>query len=230
MISKLKIKLAFAIDLVRNGNGKLVWKAFVRRMGADQLAYGFKRDLSVEYAKPRSLISISIREFQKGDEVYFKERQNDGQINEFHTCYVAVTKEGIPCCHLWLIDASQNGKLKRVWGDIFPRLNPDEFLVENVYTVPKYRGAGIFPAVLHEIAEKSKGLGAKYLLSFAETNNINISRSYVYAGFFPYVLRTKRNFLFKRSIFFNDIPDELMTDFNKHTAAYRAKPMIKEKA
>jgi GNAT superfamily N-acetyltransferase len=141
---------------------------------------------------------------------------------------VAVTKEGIPCFHLWLIDASQNEKLKKVWGDIFPRLNPDEFLVENVYTVPKFRGAGIFPAVLHEIAEKSKALGAKYLISFGETSNVNMSRSFAYAGFFPYVLRTKKNFLFNRSIFFKDIPDELMSDYNGYTAAFRAKPKKKE--
>src|SRR5690606_12808226 len=118
--------------------------------------------------------------------------------------------------------------LKKVWGDTFPKLKPDEFLVENVYTVPKFRGAGIFPAVLHEIAEKSKALGAKYLISFGETNNVNMSRSFAYAGFFPYVLRTKKNFLFNRTIFFEDIPDELMSDYNGYTAAFRAKPKKKE--
>src|SRR5688572_27546135 len=100
MNSKLKIKLAFAVKLIKNGNVKQVWKAFVRRIAYEQPAFGFKRDLSLEYAKPRSFTSVSIREFQKGDEVYFKERPNDGQINEFRTCYVAVTKEGIPCFHL----------------------------------------------------------------------------------------------------------------------------------
>src|SRR5690554_1011885 len=49
---------------------------------------------------------------------------------------------------------------------------------------------------------------------------------------FPYTTlfrsRRKKNFLFNRSIFFNDIPDELMTDFNKYTAAYRSEEHTSE--
>lgn len=230
MVFKLRKKFAFTINLIKTGNVKHVWDAFVRRISSEELAFGFKRDLSLEFAKPRSLTPVSIREFQQGDELYFKERKNDGLINEFQTCYVAVTKEGIPCFHLWLIDASQNEKLKRAWGDIFPSLAPDEFLVENVYTVPKYRGAGIFPSILHEIGEISRDLGAKYLLSFGEVSNINMSRSFTYAGFKPYVLRRKRWFLFIKSISFEEIPGNLMEDFNKHTAAYRPKPLSVKKS
>jgi hypothetical protein len=47
MNSKLKIKLAFAVNLIKNGNFKQVWRAFVRRLAYDQLAFGFKSDLSL---------------------------------------------------------------------------------------------------------------------------------------------------------------------------------------
>lgn len=222
---KVRKKLIFTIGLIRTGNIKNVWDAFVRRIKSEEVAFGFKRDLSLKFAKPRSLISVSTREFQQGDEVYFKERKNDGLINEFQTCYVAVTKDGTPCFHLWLIDASQNEKLKKAWGNTFPTLSPDELLVENVYTVPKFRGMGIFPAVLHEIVDRSVDLGAKNLISFGEVSNVNMSRSFAYAGFEPFILRRKKWFFFKKSITFEGIPSDLMNEYYKYTNAYHAKPL-----
>ena len=225
MIFKLKKKVAFTISLIHKGNRKEVWDAFLRRINSEEIAYGFKRDLNKKITKPRTLLMINTRVFQQGDEQYFLERKNDGLINEFQTCYVATTKEGIPCFHLWLIDFSQNKILKKIWGNTFPMLSKDEMLIENVYTVPKYRGMGIFPAVLNEIAEKSKILGANYNISFGETSNINMSRSFAYAGFEPYILRRKKWFLFRKSITFEEIPLELMEEYTRYTAAYRAKPL-----
>lgn len=226
MINKIKAKLLFAIGLIGSGNIKYVWQAFVRRIKSEEVAYGFKRDLEVRYAKPRTLLKISTRVYKQNDGQFFTERKNDGLINEFHTCYVGVTKEGIPCCHLWLIDASQNEKLKKVWGNTFPTLGKHELLVENVYTVPKYRGLGIFPGFLDDIVEKGRALGAKSIISFGEASNINLSRSFVYAGFQPYIVRRKKWFLFRKSISFEQISEEEMRIFNTHTAAYKAKLLI----
>tara|TARA_R110002049_G_C9167516_1_gene561587 strand:+ start:4873 stop:5568 length:696 start_codon:yes stop_codon:yes gene_type:complete len=227
MFYKIKKKISFAIGLVGSGDIKNVWQAFVRRIKSEEVAYGFKRDLSEEFAKPRSLVKVSTRAYLPGDEHYFKERKNDGLINQFNTCYVGITKEGTPCCHVWLIDSSQNDKLKRAWGNTFPTINSDELLAENVYTVPKYRGMGIFPAVLDELVEKGIELGGKYIISFGEASNINMSRSFVYAGFQPYILRRKKWILFTKSINFEPISDKELKVFNKYTSAYRAKPLVR---
>ena len=228
MIYKIRKKVVYAFNLIRKGEFANIWKAFVRRIKSEEVAYGFKRDLSLEYAKPRSLVKITTRVYEPEDGKFFTERQNDGRINDFDTCYVGITKDGTPCCHLWLIDASQNGKLKRAWGNNFPVISNDELLVENVYTVPKYRGMGIFPTVLDDIVGKSRELGAKYVISFGEASNINMSRSFVYAGFQPYVLRRKKWFLFNKSIKFEEIPEKEMVQFKQYTAAYRAKLVEKD--
>ncbi|GBF20060.1 hypothetical protein C21_02231 [Arenibacter sp. NBRC 103722] len=225
MIYKIKKKIAFAIRLINEGNLKNVWKAFVRRIKSEEVAYGFKRDLDVRFAKPKTLLKINVRVYQSGDEHFFKDRKNDGLINDFKTCYIGVTGEGIPCSHLWLIDASQNEKLKKAWGNTFPTLGKDELLVENVYTVPKYRGLGVFPTFLDQIVEKGMALGAKSIISFGEASNVNMSRSFTYAGFQPYVVRRKKWFLFCKSVKFEKLTEEEMKAFNKYTAAYRAKPL-----
>lgn len=225
MISKIRKRITYAFKLIQSGEIKDVFQALVRRLKSEEIAYGFKRDLNIKFSKPRSLVKVSIRVYQPDDGQYFTERKNDGLINEFHTCYVGITKEGIACCHVWLIDASQNKKLKKAWGNTFPTLNADELLAENVYTVPKYRGMGIFPTVLDQLVEKGIALGANYIISFGEANNINMSRSFVYAGYQPYILRRKKWFLFNKSITFEEISAEDMDLFNKQTKAYRAKPL-----
>lgn len=228
MIYKIKKKIAFAVSMIKDGKIKHVWQAIARRIKSEEVAYGFRRDLEVRFAKPRTLLKISTRVYQEDDGQFFTERKNDGLINDFHTCYVGVTKEGIPCCHLWLIDASQNEKLKRAWGNTFPTLKEDELLVENVYTVPKYRGLGVFPTFLDQIVEKGMALGAKSMISFGESSNINMSRSFVYTGFQPYIVRRKKWFLFCKSISFEQLSEEEMKVFNKYTAAYRAKVLEKD--
>ena len=128
--------------------------------------------------------------------IWFIDNPNNGLIHKFNTCYVGLTKEQIPCARVWLIDASENKKLKSIWGKRFPQLKKDEVLLENVFTVPKYRGMGIIPAFLYDVAETSKDLGAKYAITFGEVKNKNTSRSYNYAGFSPYIVRRVSYFLF----------------------------------
>ncbi|HLV15619.1 MAG TPA: hypothetical protein VKY41_10590 [Xanthomarina sp.] len=215
MSSNLFKKIALLPKLIREGRAKYLWTAFLNRVHSKEIAFGFKRDLSVPYKKPRTLKPTTIREFQKEDAVYFVENPNNGLINNFHTCYVGITNENIPCARVWLIDSSQNKTLKATWGDRFPQLRPDEVLLENVFTVPKYRGMGVIPAFLYDVAEKSKELGARYAITFGEIKNINTSRAYNYAGFSPYIVRTVSYFLFIKSINYEEISSEHMDFYNK---------------
>lgn len=217
MSGVIKSKLTFINKLIKAGKFKLIWAAFIRRINSEALAFGFKKDLSVAHPMPRTLRKISTRVFNSDDEVYFTDNANDRLIFQFQTCYVGVTGDNIPCSRLWLIDASQNPKLKAVWGDNFPTLNEDEVLLENLFTLPKYRGMGIMPSIMHQIANKSKAEGAKYAITFGAVNNTNTSRSYHYAGFQPYILRKVKWFLFRKSISYHEIPNDLQTAYNNIT-------------
>ena len=208
-------KIAILPNLIIKGKSKYVWNVFLNRLYSKEIAFGFKRDLSVTLKKPRTLKPTTIRKCIKEDESSFTDNPNNGLIHKFKNCYVGVTKEEIPCARVWLIDASENKKLKSIWGRRFPQLNPDEVLLENVFTVPKFRGMGIIPAFLYDVAEKSKDLGAKYAITFGEVKNANTSRSYNYAGFTPYIVRNVSYFLFIKTIKFQEVSSKHLDSYNK---------------
>lgn len=219
----VKRKIKFALSLLLSGNIKLVWEAFRRRIGSEEIAIGFRRDLSKDFAQPKSLLKISVRPAVPEDAAFFQDKRNDGLIEQFETCYVAETKDGIPCSRLWLIDASQNQKLQATWEGIFPELNPDEALIENVFTVPKFRGFGILPLVVDQVVKAGKQSGVRYALTFGELTNINTSRSFAYAGFDPFILRRKKWTFFVRRVSFEKIPQDILEQYEKETALYRRK-------
>tara|TARA_R110000868_G_scaffold12514_1_gene59775 strand:+ start:1187 stop:1873 length:687 start_codon:yes stop_codon:yes gene_type:complete len=220
MIFRFKKKIWYSINLIRDGKLKEVWQALTRRLYSEELAFGFKRDLSIKIHKPRSLAKVIIREGTSEDEKYFSEDSNDGRIKNFQTCYVAINYDKIPCFRTWLIDASQNEKLKKAWGNNFPQLKKDEILLEKVFTIPKYRGMGILPIALYEISEKGLKLGAKYAICFGAVMNKNTSCSFCFAGFEPYILRKVRWFLFIKFTSYQEIPVNLLTDYKIYTQRY----------
>ncbi|WP_188462357.1 hypothetical protein [Bizionia arctica] len=215
MSSNLFSKIALLPKLIKDGKAKYLWNAFSNRLYSKEIAFGFKRDLSIPFKKPRTLKPISIREFTEADKPFFIDNPNNGFILKFNTCYIGETKEQVPCARVWLIDSSENNKLRATWGNRFPQLKQDEVLLENVFTVPKYRGMGIIPAFLYDVAEKSKDLGAKYAITFGEVKNINTTRSYSYAGFSPYIVRNVSYFLFIKSIKYEVVSKEYLDFYNK---------------
>lgn len=204
----------------------MVWEAFRRRLGSEEIAIGFRRDLDKVFAEPKSLMKITVRKAVPEDATYFQDRRNDGLIERFQTCYVALAKDGTPCSRLWLIDASQNELLQETWRGTFPELQPDEVLIENVYTVPKYRGFGILPLVVDQVVKAGKKSGIRYALTFGELKNTITSRSFTYAGFDPYILRRKKWRFFMRTISFEEIPADILKQYEAETAMYRQKREI----
>lgn len=223
MASVIKRKLKYAITLLHLGDFKSLWDALARRIKSEEIAIGFRRDIEIDIPKPRSLKKISVIEAREEDAKFFDDKRNDGLIEQFDTCYVAITKDQIPCARLWLIDHSQNGKLKKAWGDIFPELERNEMLIENVYTIPKFRGFGILPVMVDEVVRTKVEEGIRYAITFGELKNKLTTRSFAYAGFEPYILRRKKWILFKRTITFEKVPADVMESFDKLTAFYKRK-------
>ena len=110
-------------SLIVQGDYKFFWQLFKKKIYSNEMAFGFKMDLEQGIKKRRALIPIITRPSQKGDNIYFEDNKTTGLIEKLETCYVATNKEGIPCFRGWLIDSSQNGKLRQFWGDRFPTLD-----------------------------------------------------------------------------------------------------------
>jgi len=216
MSNKILKRIVFVQKLIREGKIKQIWKSISNRIKSEDIAYGLKRDLNKVHPKPRVLMDISIRLAKEGDTDYFSmDNSNNGLIDPIPDCYVAVTKEDIPCFRLWMIDSSQNSTLNEIWNDTFPELKKDEVLLESAFTIPKYRGLGLQPFAVYSISEKAKDFGNNYAITFTSLDNINSLRSLDYAGFEPFTLRKEKCFLFKKSVVFEDIPNDLLEYYDK---------------
>ena len=202
---------------MKNGDYLFAWNGIKKRIKSENIAFGLKRDLSLEWTPPRSLINISIRPYQPNDSEYFRlDNNNHGLIEKnINTCYVALNKDGNPCFRQWLMDSSENSKIHGFWGNSYPVLKKGEALLESAYTVSKYRGFGVMPTATNLISEKGKEQGIKHIITFVLKDNIIALRSIVYAGYTPYIIRTEKWFLFKKKVIFSKVSDELMTFFNK---------------
>ena len=218
MSSHILSKVGFVINQIKEGEIKSVFKVILNRINSKQLAFGFKRDLNEESKAPRTFVKTTIRPFKNDDVEHFNmDTTNISLINQIPTCYVATTKEDIPCIRLWLIDSSQNKKIKDFWGDTYPQLAEDEVLLESAFTIPKFRGLGLHSAVMYQVAEKAKDSGANFAIAFTPISNINSLRSLTYASFKPYIIRKEKYFLFKKSVIYEEISPELMEYYNNST-------------
>jgi RimJ/RimL family protein N-acetyltransferase len=113
------------------------------------------------------------------------------------------------------MDSKQNNKIKVFWGQSFPKLKDNEALIESVFTIPEYRGKGIMPSAIDSISEKGKDFGIKYLMLFVEIDNVPSLKGCHRSGFSPYVLRTEKWILFKRSIRFEEVSKDVMDRYLK---------------
>ena len=222
---QLKKKGEILSFLIKQGDVRFTLGLLGKKIYSQELAFGFKRDLSNDYSKRRALISINIRKYSHDDEIFFEDNMTTGLIEQMQTPYVATNKDGDPCFRCWMLDSSENGKLQEFWEGTFPILSSDEVLIENVFTVPKYRSMAVFPAALCELAEIYKEKGFKFAISFGETTNLNTTRSFAYTGFEPYILRIIKWRFFRKKIQFENIPDHLLEDYKK---AIKGIPLLKK--
>jgi len=101
--------------------------------------------------------------------------------------FVAVDeRDGRPCYIQWLFGAADNDFIRRLRG--FPQLAADEALLEGAYTPASHRGLGIMPAAMGLIAEKAETIGARYVITFVDQNNIPSLKGCQRCGFSPDLL------------------------------------------
>lgn len=212
-ISKFLIHLS-------NGNLTFIVNGVKKRVLSKNQSYGLKRDLTIPFKKPDALISLHIRPMQKGDETYFgSDNYNHGIIAvDLQTCYIATNEEGAPCYRQWLMGPGENLKIKNFWKGLFPKLESGEALLENAFTVPDFRGKRIMPAAMARIAEKGHEIGARYILTFVDINNIPSLKGCKRSGFAPYIVRTEKWFLFNRKIIFTELNAEQEQHFLEVTS------------
>ncbi|MEM9075499.1 MAG: N-acetyltransferase [Bacteroidota bacterium] len=205
---------------LKKGNFIFIFNGIKKRVLSKNEAYGLRRDLTQPFENPKALIQIHIRPVEKGDNTFFSsDNFNIGILSaKLQTCYIATDDGGTPCYRQWLMASGENSKIERFWKGLFPILKSDEALLENAFTIPDFRGKRVMPAAMALIAEKGHKLGARYILTFVDINNIPSLKGCKRSGFSPYTLRTEKWFLFNRTITFSELTQENANHFIQQTS------------
>ena len=233
MLSNFTIRfrsLANGIRLLKEGHFRIFLEELRKRLKSCSLSVGLRRDLEIPFEPPDARIPVSVRPLEDGD---FRKLIGNGEISkkwprivqqremmlraDLQTCYITVTKENEPCYMQWLSGHDQNHKIRALFGDTFPTLNPDEALLEAAFMHPDYRGLRIMPAAMSRIAEKATEMGARYTITFVDIENVPSLKGCKRSGFAPYVLRRDHWFLFRRTITFEPIPDSIRAKYEEVT-------------
>ncbi len=162
---------------------------------------GLRRDLTTPFKAPDAKIPISVRPLTEADlPILLALDPAASPEDKFETAwrgafaakhmkggYAAIDdRDGTPCYMQWLFGAEDNDFVASIGG--FPKLRQDEALLENAYTPARYRGMGIMPAAMARIAERGADLGARYVITFVQDDNIPSLKGCQRSGFAPHLL------------------------------------------
>lgn len=79
----------------------------------------------------------------------------------FENCYVLKNRNREITCMLWIVYPLENEHLRRYFNSDLFLLKENEVLLENVFTMPKFRGFGFSPAITTELLRLAKDQGYK---------------------------------------------------------------------
>jgi GNAT superfamily N-acetyltransferase len=192
-----------------------------RRVYSNWRHYGLARNLEESFQAPDARVEIEIRPLRDDDIPKLLGMRDPqmaprGPYVRMHrlrflragvgTCWVAArVDDDEPCYMQCLIPASQNERIARYFGGIFPRLEPDEALLEYAFTPERFQGKGIMPAAMARIAERAADVGARRVITFVDHENEAALKGCHRSGFQEYVIRTDQWRLFRRSSVFGPV-------------------------
>lgn len=211
-----------ALDLMRlvmAGNAGKAWWAVTYRMYSDSTSMGMRRDLAVPFTGPSAKIPITVRALAPGDDLSaldpapgLSADERLGRLAQLRLlraglgiCYLAVTADGQPCYMQWVMPSSENTRMKAFFGNLYPRLDPDQALLEGAYTPEAFRGKGIMGAAMTQVAERAADAGARWVITFVDEQNQGSVKGCIRSGFAPYLRRRERFRLLHRSVTFESI-------------------------
>lgn len=205
-------------ELLRSGHGRRwLWRTIRERLYSRREAVGMRRDLTAPFATPPTEVPLAVRQLRSDDDLSFitavpgltphaaQERADQRWLfsTGLPACWVAVDPDGKVCFMTSIMGARDNTLIRDRWGGLFPVLQPDEVLLEGVYTAPDLRGLGVMPHVVARIVEEAAhGYGATVAIGFIDGGNIGSLKGAERAGFSPYQKRRESWLLFRRRIRF----------------------------
>ena len=205
------------LRLCRTGQFGAAQRVVRRWLYSERVAVGLRRDLSTPMSARKPTLSLTVRPLRPEDVPSLVDvPKSNGthadalvRINARHlldsdlaTCYVAETADGDVCYMQYLVLPDQNEKLARVFGNLFPPLEPDEALLEFAFTLEPYRARGVMPYAMVQLADEARDEGARWLVTYVDRQEKLLVRFYERMGFEPFRLRRERYRFLRRRVAF----------------------------
>ena len=215
--------LARARDLLRlvfTGRGRRMWRSVTYRFYSNSTSVGLRRDLRAPVTAPTAKRAFHVRPLAPGDTLSWldvgEQGLSDDQVyarmgqvrllrSGIETCHLAVDHDGQACYMQWLILSNENQRVRAFFGSLYPRLAPDEALLEGAYTPEACRGQGIMASAMARIAERAGDFGARWVVTFVDETNAASLKGCARAGFVPYLRRRETFRLFHRRVRFTPL-------------------------
>jgi RimJ/RimL family protein N-acetyltransferase len=198
-------QISSAIQLIRAGHWRDVLNAGRALVSSASQSFGLRRDVTKPFLVPAAKVPIHVRPIAPADVLRLltestetltgdalKERNIRVRMveAELATCYVALTDGDEPTYIQWLMGASENAKIRAIFGERFPALAADEMLLEGAFTFEAWRGKGIMACAMAQITDQAPNYGAKSVVTFVGEGNIPSLKGCKRCGFEPYIRRT----------------------------------------
>jgi GNAT superfamily N-acetyltransferase len=198
---------------------RFVWGSIRKRFFFESTALGLRCDLHEELPSPSAKIPLTVRPLRDDERLLLAPTEGVDSPEDFYermlrlrmfdsgmrTCYGAFAEDGGLAYVQWLIEPSQNDLVHDFFEGSFPRLKPDEVLLEGAYTFPSYRGQGVMSAAMAEVAGQGKERGYARAWTFVGEHNTPSLKGCRRAGFAEEVRRAERWRYFRHSFSFSPL-------------------------
>lgn len=228
LLSQIYESFRNGFQLIKSGHVPVFFQELMKRVYSESISVGLRRSLEDTFPNPDARIEITVRPIQEGDFDFLMEngkleKTDPRQVANHRSlveaniphCYVAVNKDDQPCFMQWLIGPESNHLIKKHFGDSFPPLKSDEALLEGAYMQRTFRGKRIMPAAMSRITEQARNMDVKWVQTFVDVKNIPSLKGCKRSGFTPYIEKNDRWLLFRRSITFKPVSEEVLASYQK---------------
>src|SRR4051794_5811673 len=209
-------KLRELQSAVRGGHvGRLAWRSLRKRIFYRSIALGLRCDLTADTPAIQAKIPLTVRALTEEDRAALEPEKTDS-ANDFYerllrlrmfdaglrTCYGAFSEDGRVCYVQWLIEPAQNDLVHDFFEGSFPRLQPNEVLLEGAYTFPAFRGQGVMAAAMAGITDQGRARGFENAWTFVGEHNEPSLKGCRRAGYHEEVRRIEQWRFFRHSFSF----------------------------
>lgn len=208
-------------------------KELLRRMYNKEFFYGLQFDLTKDFIVPDPKIPITIKKLNKTDvpkildlkekginylELYERIKRLLFVKSDIPRCYVGITDQGVPCVMCWMIQYPDNDKIQSYFSGNILNLQPNEVLLEEIYTHPAFRGLNLMQYITFKLFEKASENGAQRAIAFLKSDNSASLKGSKRIGWQPYMIKKVSWRVFKRQITYShELPDMQESAFSKTT-------------